>query len=30
VQGDIGGDGVADFEIMVSGSVTLTSGDFIL
>jgi Ca2+-binding RTX toxin-like protein len=30
VQGDIGGDGVADFEILLSGNVTLASTDFIL
>ena len=30
VQGDIGGDGVADFEIALTGSVTLVSTDFIL
>jgi Ca2+-binding RTX toxin-like protein len=29
VQGDIGGDGVADFEVRLDGSVTLVSGDFI-
>lgn len=30
VQGDIGGDGVADFEILLAGSVSLVSTDFIL
>jgi hypothetical protein len=30
VQGDISGDGVADFEIVLSGAVSLSSTDFIL
>lgn len=30
VQGDIGGDGIADFEILLSGSVSLVSTDFLL
>ena len=30
VQGDIGGDGIADFEILLSGSVSLVATDFLL
>ncbi|MFN3388143.1 MAG: calcium-binding protein [Allosphingosinicella sp.] len=30
VQGDIGGDGIADFEILLPGSVSLVSSDFLL
>ena len=30
VQGDIDGDGVADFVIQVDGTVNLVGGDFIL
>jgi len=30
VQGDVNGDGVADFEIMLKGAIALTAADFIL
>jgi serralysin len=30
VQGDVDGDGVADFALLLQGSVTLVKGDFIL
>ena len=30
VQGDVNGDGIADFEIALAGVTSLTAGDFIL
>ncbi len=30
VEGDVNGDGKADFQIKITGLVTLTGGDFVL